>query len=168
MRRVLRRRELVVDDWLHWGENALAAPPGAGLIVPLKELRANPQDWATPAQALGVRIAPADKLEDLIPDLARFALVAIEFPSPTEGRGYSHARLLRSRVGFKGELRAVGAAVKRDLMVALARCGFDVYEIAPGEDPEACLDALSRYSVAYQADWGNDLTLQWRTRPTSM
>ncbi len=79
-----------------------------------------------------MRIAPADKLEDLIPELARFALVAIEFPSPTEGRGYTQGRVLRGRLGFKGELRAVGAAVKRDLMVALARCGFDAFEVAAG------------------------------------
>jgi uncharacterized protein (DUF934 family) len=168
MRRVLRRREVVVDDWRHWGEDDAAGSSGRGVIVPLRELRANPQDWSAPTQALGVRIAPADKLEDLIPDLARFALVAIEFPSPAEGRGYSQGRVLRSRVGFKGELRAVGAAVKRDLMVALARCGFDAFEVAPAEDPEACLEALSRYSVAYQVDRGSQLALRWRTRSASM
>jgi uncharacterized protein (DUF934 family) len=168
MRRVLRQRELVVDDWRHWGEDVAAGTCDRGIIVPLRELRANPQEWDAPAQALGVRIAPADKLEDLIPELTRFALVAIEFPSPTEGRGYSQARLLRGRVGFKGELRAVGAAVKRDLMVALARCGFDAFEVASAEDPEACLEALCRYSVAYQVDGGNELTLRWRKGSASM
>lgn len=168
MRRVLRRREVILDDWRHWGEAEAAPSGGTGVIVPLKELRADVQGWSARAHALGVRIAPADKLEDLIPHLERIALVAIEFPSPTEGRGYTHARLLRGRVGFRGELRAVGAAVKRDLMVALARCGFDAFEVAPGEDPEACLEALRRYSVAYQADGGNRLILQWRMRPTSI
>lgn len=168
MRRVLRQRELVVDDWCHWGEDVAAETRSPGIIVPLRELRANPQEWDAPAQALGVQIAPADKLEDLISELTRLALIAIEFPSPTEGRGYSHARLLRGRVGFKGELRAVGAAVKRDLMVALARCGFDAFEVASGEDPEACLEALSRYSVAYQVDGGNELTLRWRKGSASM
>jgi uncharacterized protein (DUF934 family) len=89
-------------------------------------------------------------VEDLAADLGRYALIAVEFPAPTEGRGYTQGRLLRSRFGFAGELRALGAAVKRDLIFALARCGFDTFEIAPGEDLEACVQALGRYTVAYQ------------------
>jgi uncharacterized protein (DUF934 family) len=109
-----------------------------------------------------VRIALTDKVEDLAPDLARFALVAVEFPAPTEGRGYTQGRLLRGRYGFSRELRAVGAAVKRDLIFALARCGFDAFEVAPGEDLEACAQALNRYSVAYQPGAPGTLALRQR------
>jgi len=102
------------------------------------------------AGRLGVRLAPADKVEELAGQLARFSLVAVEFPSPSEGRGYTQGRLLRERFGFTGELRAVGAGVKRDVIFALARCGFDTFEVAPGEDLEAAARALDRYTVAYQ------------------
>ena len=62
----------------------------------------------------------------------------------------SPCQFVRERFGFTAELRAVGAAVKRDLILALARCGFDTFEVAAGEDLAACAQALHRYSVAYQ------------------
>jgi uncharacterized protein (DUF934 family) len=162
MRRVLRRREIVADDWRNFEEDPGAAGGADGLIVPLKELRANPATWSAWQGLLGVRIAPADKIEDLSAELARCALVAVEFPNPSEGRGYTQGRLLRARCGFAGELRAVGAAVKRDIIFALARCGFDAFEVAAGEDLEACTQALNRYTVAYQAGAPGSLSLRRR------
>jgi uncharacterized protein (DUF934 family) len=150
MRRVLRRREIVADDWRHLGESPDGAQSAESLIVPLAEWRTNSPVWAARNARLGVRIGPADKIEDLAADLVRFALVAVEFPSPSEGRGFTQGRLLRDRFGFAGELRACGAAVKRDLIFALARCGFDTFEVAPGEDLQAAARALDRYTVAYQ------------------
>jgi uncharacterized protein (DUF934 family) len=162
MRRVLRRREIVVDDWRYFEEDPGAAGAAHGLIVPLKELRANSATWSARQGLLGVRIAPADKIEDLSAELARCALVAVEFPNPSEGRGYTQGQLLRTRCGFAGELRAVGAAVKRDIIFALARCGFDAFEVAAGEDLEACAQALNRYTVAYQAGAPGSLSLRRR------
>ena len=151
MRYILRRREIVADDWSHLGEKC--AEDGA-LIVPLAELRVEAARWRAWRGPLGVRIAPADAPEDLIPELPRLGLVAVEFPNPGDGRGYSQGRLLRTRLGFRGELRAVGAGVKRDQVFLLARCGFDAIELAPGEDLEAARRALDRYSVAYQPGAG--------------
>jgi uncharacterized protein (DUF934 family) len=150
MRHVLRRREIVADEWRHLSEQQEAPSPEAPLIVPLAELRANPQFWSARRAPLGVRLAPADKVEDLAAELPRFALIAVDFPTPSEGRGYTQGRLLRERLGFSGELRAVGAAVKRDQIFALVRCGFDAFELAAGEDLDAAVKALDRYSVAYQ------------------
>lgn len=147
MRYILRRREVVVDDWVHPGEELAA---GASVIVPLAELRAAGARWAAWRGRLGVRLAPSDVPEDLAADLPRLELVAVEFPNAGDGRGYSQGRLLRTRLGFRGELRAVGPGVKQDQIFLLARCGFDAMELAPGEDPEVARRALGRYSVAYQ------------------
>ena len=76
-------------------------------------------------------------MEELAAFLPQLSLVACEFPCPGEGRGYTQGRLLRERYGFRGELRAVGAGVKQDLMFLLARCGFDAFELAAGEDADA-------------------------------
>jgi uncharacterized protein (DUF934 family) len=151
MRRVLRRREIVADDWRHVEEDPIAAPNDDAVIIPLAQVRTHAQTWTAHAGRLGVRLGPADEVEDLAPELYRFALIAVEFPTPSEGRGYTQGRLLRGRFGFAGELRARGAAVKRDLIFALARCGFDAFEVASGEDLEACARALEKYTVAYQA-----------------
>jgi uncharacterized protein (DUF934 family) len=147
MRRILRRREIVADDWIHFGEDAA---DGAPLIVPLTELRKDPGRWWQWSGRLGVRLTPVDRVEELAEELPRLDLVAVEFPTPIDGRGYSQARLLRERLGFTGELRAVGAGVHQDQVFLLARCGFDAIELANDEDPDAAGRALQRYDVAYQ------------------
>ena len=147
MRRILRRREIVMDDWIHLGEDAA---DGAALIVPLAELRKDPERWWRWSGRLGVRLTPVDRVEELADELPRLDLVAVEFPTPVDGRGYSAGRLLRERLGFRGELRAVGAGVRQDQVFLLARCGFDAIELVDGEDPVAARRALQRYDVAYQ------------------
>jgi uncharacterized protein (DUF934 family) len=147
MRYILRQHEIEADDWAHLGEEVV---PGGALIVPLTTLRAEPARWASRAGPLGMRLSPADPVEDLGGELARIGLVAVEFAHSGDGRGYSQGRLLRTRLKFRGELRAVGPGVRQDQIFLLARCGFDAFELAPGEDLEAARRALSRYSVAYQ------------------
>ena len=147
MRHILRRRELVADDWRYLGEPAAEDDP---LIVPLAQLKGDLLQWQRRTGPLGARLSPADQVEELVPLLPRLALVALEFPNPGDGRGYSQARLLRGRLGFGGELRAVGAGVRQDQAFLLTRCGFDSLEPAPGVDLEAVQRALKRYDVAYQ------------------
>ena len=147
MRHILRRRELVADDWRYLGEPAGEGEP---LIVPLAQLKDGLLQWQRRSGPLGARLGPVDLVEELVPLLPRLALVALEFPNPGDGRGYSQARLLRGRLGFRGELRAVGAGVRQDQAFLLTRCGFDSLEPAPGVDLEAVQRALKRYDVAYQ------------------
>ncbi len=147
MRRILRQRELLVDDWRYLGEEAAEAD---AVIVPLSQLRSDLRRWQHRTGRLGARLGPADAVEELAPLLPRLALIALEFPNPGDGRGYSQARVLRTRLGFRGELRAMGAGVRQDQAFLLARCGFDSLEPAPGVDPEAVRRALTRYDVAYQ------------------
>ncbi|HWZ61844.1 MAG TPA: DUF934 domain-containing protein [Steroidobacteraceae bacterium] len=147
MRHILRRHEIEADDWAHLGEEVA---PGGALIVPLTALRAEPGRWASWAGALGIRLGPTEPVEDLTAGLPHIGLIAVEFAHSGDGRGYSQGRLLRTRLSFRGELRAVGAGVRQDQIFLLARCGFDAFELAPGEDLEAARRALSRYSVAYQ------------------
>jgi uncharacterized protein (DUF934 family) len=150
MRHILRRRELVEDDWRYLGEDGATADGNTPLIIPLAEFRANADQWRAYKGLLGIRLTPPDAVETLADDVARFALVAVEFPGPGDGRGYSQARLLRSRLQFKGELRAVGAAVKQDLLFIMSRCGFEAFELAPGQKVDEAMQALDRYTVAYQ------------------
>ena len=147
MRHILRRHELSADLWRYPEEQPA---PSDRLIVPLAQLRAAAAELTGRSGPLGVRLSALDRVEELAGELPRLALVACEFPSPGEGRGYSQGRLLRQRFGFTGELRAVGAAVRQDLVFHLARCGFDALELAAGEDVEAARRAWQRYDVAYQ------------------
>ena len=86
MRRILKRHEVLADEWRLFGEDA---PDGAGdsdaLIVPLAELRKDTAAWLARPGRLGVRLAPAESVESLSDVLPRLALVAVEFPGVGEG-----------------------------------------------------------------------------------
>jgi uncharacterized protein (DUF934 family) len=122
----------------------------AGELVSQADYLRDPAGHAAGEHPIGVRVAPADKVEDLSPHLGQVALVAIEFPGPGEGRGYTYARLLRQRYGFKGEIRAVGPAVKQDLLFFMFRCGFDAFQLADQENLAEARAALHRFTLAYQ------------------
>ena len=146
MSKILRRRELVDDDWVTLGET----PPGdaEAVIVPFAQFRESREQWLARSGRLGVLLAPADRVEDLAPDLAKIALVALQFTGPGEGRGYTAAKLLRQRYEFTGEIRAVGH-VKQDQIYLMSRVGIDAFALAPTEKLEEALETLSRFKVAY-------------------
>jgi uncharacterized protein (DUF934 family) len=146
MRSILRQREFVADEWRYADEE----PAARSLIVPIAQLRGDSQGALVSVPRLGVRLAPADAVEELVPYLARVHLVALEFPNPGDGRAFSQGHTLREQLGFSGELRAIGAGVRQDLIFFMARCGFDAFELAAGQDPQAARRALARYDVAYQ------------------
>ena len=83
----------------------------------------------------------------MLPWLADIPLIAIRFPVFTDGRGYSLARLLRTRHGYTGELRAVGD-VLRDQLYFLQGCGFDAFQLRADQCPEEALAAFQDYSWA--------------------
>ena len=77
---------------------------------------------------LGVLINPADEVLRLQPFLDQISLVAVAFPAFNDGRAFSHASLLRSRLGFGKEIRAVGD-VLIDQVPLMLRCGIDSFAV---------------------------------------
>ena len=158
-RRLLRDRQIVVDEWLYVAEAASEA--AAPLIVTFDQWRMEPDTWITRGSRLGLLLAPDHKIEDLAQDLEHFSLIAAQFPGPSDGRGYSQARLLRERWNFEGELRATGF-VRIDQVFFMARCGFNSFEL-PDSDFSGALAALSTFSAAYQPS--NDAGLAVKLQP---
>jgi uncharacterized protein (DUF934 family) len=76
-------------------------------------------------------------------------LIAIDFPTFVDGRGYSSARLVRERLGYRGELRAVGD-ILRDQVFYLLRCGFDSLLLREDQDVDAALAAFGDFIEVYQ------------------
>ena len=100
--------------------------------------------------------------------LGRFATIALRFPKWTDGRAYSQARLLRRRLRWQGELRADGDVVV-DMALQLARTGFDVARLRPGQDPAVAARALGFFQGLlqgsfYQGDVREPRPLFLRTR----
>lgn len=61
-------------------------------------------------------------------DFLALPLIAIEFPSTTDGRGFSLARRVRE-LGYAGRLRATGRLIADQYAMA-RRVGFDEVEVA--------------------------------------
>ena len=79
-------------------------------------------------QNLGVLILPADNVRQLAPYLDNIALVAVSFPAFNDGRAFSHASILRERLGYAGDIRAVGD-VLIDPIPLMLRCGINSFAV---------------------------------------
>ena len=148
---------LVADDWrvidsaADWdASDDDGANSGGGLLLPLA--LAESQAARVRAHAggrLGLVLAADDEPARAVPFFPHVTLIGVQFPKFTDGRGYSTAVLLRTRLGWRGELRAVGD-VLQDQLYALRRVGFDSFALRSGRDPQAALAGFTPFSGAYQ------------------
>ena len=99
--------------------------------------------------ARAVRLMPDDDPMKLAPYLDGVHVIEINFPRYADGRGYSQAQLLRRRLGYKGEIRAVGD-VLRDQLLFMMRSGFDAFELERADAAEAFAEAMKEFSNFYQ------------------
>ncbi|MGB6605102.1 MAG: DUF934 domain-containing protein [Steroidobacteraceae bacterium] len=144
--RVLRGGSVLEDDW---------TLPGAGVargrtIVPLARWRSERAALLSACSAVGVLLPNTEDVDALYPEIGDRPLIALEFPAFADGRALSQAVVLRTRLKFTGELRAVGD-ITRDLVFWLGRCGFDAIVPRQDQDLEACRVALTELRVSYQA-----------------
>lgn len=134
--------------------------PADGTIV------VSAERWLTECAALrargdvGIRLASSFAVESLDGELQGVSLILVDFPVFSDGRGYSIGRLLRDRLGFEGELRAIGDVLP-DQLSYMARCGFDAFALKPGKKVESALAAMKHLSVKYQPAT-DQLTAHWR------
>ncbi|MEO5772441.1 MAG: DUF934 domain-containing protein [Burkholderiaceae bacterium] len=122
-------------------------------LMTLAQWQASRSDW--PAQAPACVTVPNDvDIETLEADLPQLAVIALQFPKWVDGRAYSQARLLRSRFGFRGELRATGEVLV-DMLPLLQRTGFDAVQLRADQDLEEARAALQFFvgpDAHYQGD----------------
>ena len=126
MTRVWRETGFVENDpWVIETEELKATENGK-VLLPLDQLIERAEN--SNDVGLGVLIRPADDIRKLEPYLDRLEIVAVEFPAFNDGRAFSHASLLRDRLAYKNELRAVGD-VLIDQIPLMLRCGVDSFAV---------------------------------------
>lgn len=159
---IIKNKTIVEDDWivLRLDENdtveSVVVPSGK-VIVPLKVWQAQ-RDALQHRSDLGVWFASNERAEDLQNDVTKFSVIAVDFPKFADGRGYSIAYHLRARLGYRGQLRAIGD-VLRDQMFYMQRIGFDAFVTRPDKDIHEALKGLSDFSLSYQASVDQPLPL---------
>jgi uncharacterized protein (DUF934 family) len=151
MRNIIRDGVIVSDDYVRWdGEGDM--PQVDRLLVPLSVFANDAEHIATVSkQGPGIIVAGHAEVDDILPWLPAVKLIAVDFPKFTDGRGYSLARLLRERHGFRGELRAMGD-VLRDQLFFMYRCGFNAFDVRSDRSLEDALLGLKDFTVTYQGD----------------
>lgn len=145
MNNLLRLEEgvarIVTDDPWTLVRDPAAPLPAGKVIVPLARWLENPRQGA-------LWLGPDDEVEALQRWFDHLPLIALDFPSFRDGRGYSQAYLLRTRLGWTGELRAIGD-VLRDQLSHMRQCGFDSFAVREDKSAEDALKGLAGMSVLY-------------------
>ncbi|CEN55809.1 DUF934 domain-containing protein [Candidatus Methylopumilus turicensis] len=128
--------------------------PAGKVLVPFAVWRTNKDALASRVSQgeVGLLIATHEAIEDVITevkDINAFALVAVYVERFADGRIFTIGNLLRTRYGFKNELRAVGD-VLRDQLFFLKRSGFNSYLIRADRSATEALASLKDFSEPYQ------------------
>lgn len=166
MRDIIKDKAVVADDWtvLQLAEGntpeTIAVPAGK-VIVPLKVWQAQ-QATLQGRTDVGVWIASDERPEVLKDEVQNFPVIAVDFPKFSDGRGYSIAYNLRARLGYTGELRAIGD-VLRDQLFYMQRVGFNAFATRLDRNIHDALKGLTDFSEAYQASWDKKAPLFRRT-----
>lgn len=144
------------------GENAVTEeqiantviPATGKIIVPLSVfVERNNELTSRIAQGeVGVWLATHELIEYLIQqqhDLNALPIIAVFVERFADGRIFSLGTLLRTRYGYKNELRAFGD-VLRDQLFFLKRSGFTSYLIRKDRSAQDAITSLNDFSKPYQ------------------
>lgn len=154
MSEIIKNGKVVSDDWnvLRLTEEQQAEQvqvPAGNQIVPLAVWQA--QHAVLSARTdVGVWLASSERAEGLSADVPTLPVIAIDFPKFSDGRGYSIAYNLRSRLGYRGELRAIGD-VLRDQLFYMQRIGFNAFATRADRNIHDAVKGLTDFSISYQA-----------------
>ena len=148
------------DQWhALGGEDGPAAciNPAPHLLLSVEQWHAFRAQWPQ-GMPVGVILANDAEVKEIAADLPRLTLVQLNFPKWVDGRAYSQAHTLRARYRFKGELRATGEVLV-DMVLLLARTGFDAAVLRADQSLDAAYRALTFFPGYYQGGVDDPLPL---------
>jgi uncharacterized protein (DUF934 family) len=145
---LIKGGRFIDDPWRALADDE-PVPEGNHFIVSHARWLKERETLAALPVALGLRLPNNVQPASLGTEFDRFDLIVLTFPRFTDGRAYSQARLLRSRFGFRGEIRATGD-VLRDQLLFMKRCGIDAFEVDERAVAEGWLKSFRDFDVFYQ------------------
>lgn len=154
---LIKNGDFVEDTFVTVADDA--PMPANGSIVTLTRFKKDIETLLVRNAPLGVRLQSSESPEELGEDAHRLSVVALEFPRFRDGRGFSWARLLRTRMNYTGEIRAVGAYLY-DQIAFMRRVGIDAFEVPEGFTLEQYRRALDEMSFVYQPSTDGHKTIR--------
>lgn len=147
MPQIIKDGRILDDNWQLIDNDVSALPQGQAL-VPLSYWNDHQAEIATRPNDIGLWLASNEAPNDITqPENA--PVIAVKFDNFMDGRGFSIARLLRERLNYQGEIRAIGNPI-RDQLTYMVRCGFNAFQLAEHYDLEEALESLKDFSENYQ------------------
>ena len=142
MPNIIKDNSVIEDQWTLIAKEAEVAPDQKAILPLSLWLKTSNRDQ------YGLWLDSDESPEQIEADVSKLDIIAINFPSFADGRGFSYGRELREK-GFKGELRAIGNFM-RDQLFFLKRCGFNAFQLT-NNDQQKALDSLNDFTHCYQA-----------------
>ena len=136
-----------------------AALPEGAVLVSLPRFQKEREHLLERNTPIGVKLQSHENPEILGADVSRLSLIALEFPKFRDGRAFSWARMLRTRLGFTGEIRAVGDFLF-DQVNYQHRVGFDAWEVPDHFTIEMFQKALREMTNVYQPSTDGKKTIR--------
>ena len=144
---IIKDQQIVNDSWNYIADDAELK--SGDLSVSLARWKKDQQQLLKSNGKIGVRMGPADSVEDIAANLKDIPLIELDFPAFADGRIFSHAWLLRKRYNYQGEIRATGHFMP-DQVFYLSRVGVNAFSLEKTEDLSAALSMLKDFTVNYQ------------------
>ena len=156
---VIKDGQAAANPWTHLPDST--QPVDGPVTVPLACWLAEREALRGRGQPVGVRLAASDAPETLTDDLSTLPLIVLDMTLFTDGRAFTQARVLRERLGYRGEIRVRGDFL-RDQMFFLSRVGVNAFEFPEGVDLADRQRAFREFTITYQAAADNPLPLYRR------
>jgi uncharacterized protein (DUF934 family) len=136
-----------------------ASPEPGPVIVSLKRFLAEKEALLSRGTPLGVRLETSESPELLAGEVSRLSLIELHLPYFKDGRAFSWARLLRSRLHFLGEIRLSGHFLP-DQIAFFLRVGVDSFALPGNISAGQVETALGQISEFYQPSTDRRLTIR--------
>lgn len=133
--------------------NKIKLPDVSKILLPLKLYLLRKDEIEKKYSEVGLWVYSHEDfqwLSNLNLDLNKFSVIGIYIEKFADGRIYSLGNLIRRKLKFKNDLRALGDILK-DQLFFLDRSGFSSFLIKEGRSAEEAIKGLGDFSHSYQA-----------------
>ncbi len=129
---------------------AALADTAGHIVVPFALWQEHKDSLMDSDKEIAVWLDSQDDPYELANDVIDLPLICLNFPVFRDGRAFSAAVILRERLNYQGEIRAVGD-VLRDQLFYMKKCGMDSFDLADGVNVENALEAFNDFSTSYMS-----------------
>ena len=145
---IIKDKQLVDNSWTFVDDDSEVQDKG-DITVTLWRWKSQHPLLLSHSGKIGIRLMPGDHPEELVDHLQGLELIELDFPGFGDGRPFSQARLLRSRFGYQGEIRAVGHFLP-DQIYFLSRVGVNAFQLENQQQMPLALSCMNDFTINYQ------------------